>query len=205
MNDNALIGTGMVLLFGGVLGYTLKTGAVPLAPSHILRHTAPKFYWMAVLLCAVLLALSVKMTLTPNRRDERAGRIALERAAVTAAAEQEGKRDAEEEAQREREAAASTQRDDVDRRYAEMAGIWSDDASCAANSGSQLRISAEGLDFGRSHFHVETVKRKVNKLILQGRYVTHRGIKKDSLTITVIERTPPQLKIFEKMYFSCSS
>ncbi|CCA93190.1 hypothetical protein PP1Y_AT23952 [Novosphingobium sp. PP1Y] len=34
MGYNALIGTGMALIFGGVLAYTLKTGEVPLAPSH---------------------------------------------------------------------------------------------------------------------------------------------------------------------------
>lgn len=204
MGDNALIGTGMVLLFGGVLWYALKTGGVPLAPSHIQRDTAPKLYWMAVLLCAVLLALGVKVALTPDRRDERAGRLALHCAAANAVAEQEGKPIVEETAQREREAAASTQRGNVDSRYAEIAGIWSDDASCVANSGSQLRISADGLDFGHSHFHVESVELKGNSLLLRGHYVTHKGIKEDSLTITVVERTPLQLKIFERLYFSCS-
>jgi hypothetical protein len=200
---NALIGIGMVLLFGGVLWYALKTGVVPLAPSHIRHRTAPKLYWLTVLLCVVLLALSVKVALTPDRRDERAGSLALHRTAATAAAEQQGKRVAEEKAQREREVAASMQRGDVDRRYAEMAGIWSDDASCAADSGSPLRISAEGLDFGRSHFHVDSAELKCNSLLLQGHYITQQGIKEDSLSITVVKYTPMQLKIFDKFYFIC--
>ena len=194
MGDNALIGTGMALLIGGVLVYALKAGAAPLTPSHIPRHTAPKLYWMAALLCAVLLALSVKIALTPDRRDEPAGKLAFDRTAATAAAGQEGKRVAEEKVQRE----------EVDRRYAEITGIWSDNANCAVDSGSSLRISAEGLDFGRSHFHVESVELKGNNLLLQGHYVTRHGIKEDSLTITAIKRTPPQLQIFEKMYFICS-
>jgi hypothetical protein len=200
---NTLIGTGMVLLFGGILWYALKTGTVPLALSHIPRFTVPKLYWIAALLCAVLLTLGLKVALTPGRRDEKADSLALHRTATTAAAEQQRQRVAEEKAQREREVVDSMQRGDVDRRYAEMAGIWSDDASCAADSDSQLRISAEGLDFGRSHFHVDSVELKGNSLLLQGHYITQQGIKEDILTITVVNYTPMQLKIFDKFYFIC--
>jgi len=193
---NALIGTSMALIFGGVLAYTLKTGEVPLAPSYFARHTTPRLYWIVVLLCGLLLALSVKVALTPIRRDERTGRLALHRTAIAAAGEQEGKRRADEKAQR--------QREEVDRRYAEIAGIWSDDAKCASNPGSQLRISADGLDFGHSHFHVEAVELKGDTLLLQGHYITHRGIKDDVLTVIVIDHSPMRIKIFDKLYFICS-
>ncbi len=203
MDDNALIGTGMVLLLGGVMLYALKTGRVPLARSHIQRDTVPKLYWMAVLLCAFLLVLGVKVALTPNRRDEIAGRPAPNRAAASADVRQNGKYVAAEKVQNEHEAAASTQRGDVDSRYAEMAGLWSDDANCAPGSGSALRISADGLDFGHSHFHVESVELEGDDLVLQGHYVSHRGIKNDSLTITVIQRDPPKFKMFGTIYFRC--
>lgn len=196
MGYNALIGTSMALIFGGVLAYTLKTREVPLAPSHFARHTTPRLYWIVVLLCGLLLALSVKVALTPIRRDERTGRLALHRTAIAAAGEQEGKRRADEKAQR--------QREEVDRRYAEIAGIWSDDAKCASEPGSQLRISADGLDFGHSHFHVEAVELKGDTLLLQGHYITHRGIKDDVLTVIVIDHSPMRIKIFDKLYFICS-
>ncbi len=149
-----------------------------------------------MLLCGLLLALSVKVALTPIRRDERTGRLALHRTAIAAAGEQEGKRSADEKAQR--------QREEVDRRYAEIAGIWSDDAKCASDPGSQLRISADGLDFGHSHFHVEAVELKGDTLLLQGHYITHRGIKDDILTVIVIDHSPMRIKIFDKLYFICS-
>lgn len=204
MGYNALIGTSMALIFGGVLAYTLKTGEVPLAPSHFARHTTPRLYWIVVLLCGLLLALSVKVALTPIRRDERTGRLALHRTAIAAAGVQEEKRSADEKAQRQREAIDSTQREEVDRRYAEIAGIWSDDAKCASDPGSQLRISADGLDFGHSHFHVEAVELKGDTLLLQGHYITHRGIKDDVLTVIVIDHSPIRIKIFDKLYFICS-
>lgn len=197
-----LIGIVMVLLVGSLICHALKTGRAPLASSRVRRQTAPKLYWTTVLICAVLLVLGMVLTLAPilqkhrvpGPTPDRAAEISVARQGVTGST---GK-------QRGGAAVAPAQGDDVDQRYAEISGIWNDVPGCAPGSGSSLRISADGLDFGHSHFHVEEVKIRGNDLLLHGHYVTHRGIENSSLTVTVIEGTPPKLKISEKLYFSCS-
>ena len=177
---------------------------MPPAVYGISRHTSPKLYFTALLVCAALLTAGVAVAFTPQRRASRAGSLVVDRGVPGPREEPVGERAAGQKAQSEGRATASALGEEVGRRYAEMAGLWSDDANCGAATGHPLRVSADGLDLGDSHFHVESVELNGRSVLLHGHYITRDGIKQGDLDIVQIKSTPLQLRILQKTYLKCS-
>ena len=143
------------------------------------------------------------MAFTPQRRANRAGSLVVDRGVPNPRVKPVVERAAGQKAQSERAATASALGEEVDRRYAEMAGLWSDDANCGVATGHPLRMSADRVDLGNSHFHVELVELNGRSVLLHGHYITRDGIKQGDLDIVEIKCTPLQLRILQKMYFRC--
>ena len=101
-------------------------------------------------------------------------------------------------------AADSGKEEGVESVYAEINGIWSDNPSCAPRSGYPIHISVEGIDFGHSHFHVDSGELRGSELRLHGHYITQGGAHAGNLSVALIGRSPVQrLQILSKTYVRC--